>query len=137
LLQDITTTSSINRIIGFEISKNFGFAFGLPLPMPIIFIVTIVVLGLISWYFILSLPFTAKENLLAYGFGLILGGGAANFFERVTHGFVTDYVRISLDGLSGTWNAADIGIIVGMVLWIIAARKENTNMYQTSHTLEI
>jgi len=136
LVTQIATRSIIGNIISLEISKNFDFAFGLPLPLPVIYIVTIAVLGLTSWYFVLSLPFTASEHLLACGFGLILGGGTANFFERVTHGFVTDYVRISLGGLSGTWNVPDIGIVVGMILWIIAARKENINMYQTSHTVE-
>jgi len=46
------------------------------------------------------------------GIGLVLGGGTANFIERVTTGQVTD---IFLIHQVSAWNVSDIAVLLGVV----------------------
>lgn len=54
--------------------------------------------------------------------GLILGGAAGNLIDRLTHGFVVDFILVYYkDFYWPTFNIADSGISVGVMLLIIAA----------------
>ena len=51
--------------------------------------------------------------------GLMLGGGIANFLDRLPDGFVTDYVVLSAGSLrTGVFNLPDAAILAGALLWI-------------------
>jgi len=97
--------------------KNFGFAFSIPLDLKIIFIVSFLTLAVIAWTFFKYL--LSEAYILSFAFGLISGGALANFYERLTNGFVWDYLHLQIYGLNGAWNVADLGIIFGMLTWII------------------
>jgi len=103
------------------IAKNFGFVFSIPLPLWMILTLSLVVLGLVSWIYVWVIWRTDYPKLLSVGFGLITGGALSNFFERAQHGHVIDYLQISVFGLTGAWNIADVGIIVGIILWIVSS----------------
>lgn len=68
--------------------------------------------------------YRSSAALERWGYGLILGGGAANFFERVRFGYVTDYLQTF--GLS-SWNLADAAIAAGLVsilaTWFVRWRR--------------
>jgi signal peptidase II len=50
---------------------------------------------------------------------LMIGGGLANFFDRLPDGRVTDYVVLSAGSLrTGVFNLADAVILRGAILWL-------------------
>ena len=58
------------------------------------------------------------EKRLALPLALTLGGGAANFWERLRKGRVTDFLFIPVKGKNAPiFNIADVSIVVG-ALWM-------------------
>ena len=58
------------------------------------------------------------EKWLALPLALTLGGGAANFWERLKKGRVTDFLFIPVEGKNAPiFNIADVSIVIG-TLWI-------------------
>ncbi|HET8729833.1 MAG TPA: signal peptidase II [Moraxellaceae bacterium] len=62
----------------------------------------------------------ANEGLLAAGLALVLGGALGNLYDRVTLGYVVDFIHVHY----GSWhfpafNIADCGITVGAAILII------------------
>lgn len=112
-------------ILRVVITKNFGLVFSISLPQWLILVFTLAVLGILSWIFFWTVWSVNSPKLLSIGFGLIAGGALANFYERAMYGHVVDYLQVSIFGLVGAWNIADIGIIAGIILWIVASRKPN------------
>ena len=55
-----------------------------------------------------------------YGFGLIVGGGVSNLFDRIMYGGVVDFMNMGIGDLrTGIFNFADVFIMIGMglILW--------------------
>ena len=70
-----------------------------------------------------------SNNVSMVGFCCIIGGGLANLYDRVLYGQVTDFFHIDLGGVfkTGIFNLADVSVMTGMGLLILAsfkARKE-------------
>jgi signal peptidase II len=70
----------------------------------------------------------AKQRWIACALALILGGALGNLWDRVTLGYVIDYIDISLSFLPwelfNPWpafNIADSAITIGAVMLIIDA----------------
>ena len=62
------------------------------------------------------------ESLLAAGLSLILGGALGNVIDRVSHGFVVDFISVHYnDWHFPAFNIADSAITVGAALLIIDA----------------
>ncbi len=60
------------------------------------------------------------ERLSAIGLALIIGGAVGNLWDRVTLGYVVDFLDFHLGGRHWpAFNIADIGISLGAVLLII------------------
>jgi signal peptidase II len=56
------------------------------------------------------------------GLILIIGGGAANLYDRIMHGSVTDFIFIDLNIVhTGVFNVADMSIMAGMFTILIHA----------------
>lgn len=83
-----------------------------------------------------------RERLVAVGLALVLGGALGNLWDRLTLGYVVDFVQLHIPG-SGlppwpAFNVADSGIVVGVALLLVdglrshasgdaaAARQEKT-----------
>jgi signal peptidase II len=62
-------------------------------------------------------PGASRAQALA--FGLIAGGGFANWLERIRgDGSVTDFVSLGLGPLrTGIFNVADVAIVAGLLLF--------------------
>lgn len=109
----------------FNITRihNTGAAFGLlnssDLPMKA------VILGLVATFALVGLAMyaaslPAEERLTRLGLALIIGGAAGNLIDRVTAGYVVDFVDVYF----GSWhfwafNVADAAITVGVALMIL------------------
>ncbi|MES2917304.1 MAG: signal peptidase II [Pseudomonadota bacterium] len=78
-------------------------------------IAVVVSVGLVWWLTQLK----ANEGFLALGLALVLGGALGNLHDRVTLGYVVDFIHVHY----GTWhfpafNIADCGISVGAFILI-------------------
>lgn len=103
--------------ISFTLSFNDGIAFGLAggtgLPVVVFSLVALVLLA----FFIAGAP---SGWLTAISGGLIVGGALGNLIDRVLEGRVTDFISVEW---WPTFNIADIGITVGVVLLVYSILK--------------
>jgi signal peptidase II len=66
--------------------------------------------------------FLSGSGASLLGLGLVAGGGAANWLDRVLNaGAVTDFVRIDLGvARTGIFNLADVFVLAGAALFLLA-----------------
>lgn len=97
--------------------QNTGVAFSLLAGKAVLFLFIAVAIGVIGWMY-----WRMRENgslLLKLCFGLILGGAVGNLIDRVSHGYVVDFIHFQIppDIFNfAVFNVADSGISVGVVL---------------------
>ena len=87
---------------------NTGAAFSLPAPKALVGVLSALAL-LFAW---------RKRKEAPLWSGLLLGGGAANAYERARHKRVYDYVRfpkVPGKGKRFVWNLADFAILLGSI----------------------
>jgi signal peptidase II len=72
-------------------------------------------------------PTVSRAQALA--FGLIVGGGLANWLDRVRgDGTVTDFVSLGFGPLrTGIFNVADVAIVAGLLLFLGAGARSETS----------
>ncbi len=72
-------------------------------------------LGIYFWRRHLGL----RDNRVQVAFGLLCGGIVGNFVDRILHGHVIDFLDFHFgDYVYPTFNVADIGICVGVLLYL-------------------
>lgn len=86
----------------------------------LLWILPIIVLSYVTYY-IFKTKSLDKWSLIA--FCCIIGGGAANVFDRIAFGEVTDFFHIDLGGVfkTGIFNLADMSVTIGMVILILSS----------------
>lgn len=101
----------LGAFLGLQRTFNEGVAFGVYLGkyQDAIVLLAIAVLGYAAWR-------SAKTTLEHVGFGLILGGGIANYIDRTMDGYVTDMIQI---GSFPVFNVADMCINIGVGLLLL------------------
>jgi signal peptidase II len=81
---------------------------------------TLVIIGFIAWLLVAN-----RHGSAAYaaGLALILGGATGNLTDRILHGAVTDFLKVSLPFIPlsifnpwPTFNVADSAVTVGAIL---------------------
>ncbi|MDA8197623.1 MAG: signal peptidase II [Actinomycetota bacterium] len=105
--------------VGFALVYNFGFAFSLASGKTIV--VSLFEVG-ISIFVLYSLAKTT-DLPMAIAYGLILGGAFGNIadrFFRNNHGGVIDFIYT---GFWPTFNVADVGVVVGLILIFFLIRR--------------
>jgi signal peptidase II len=76
----------------------------------------VITLVLIVW--LLRLP--AKEKLTAMALGMIIGGAIGNLIDRITKGYVVDFIDVYYQGWHWpAFNLADSAITGGVILLLI------------------
>ena len=111
--------------VSLTLSFNDGIAFGLAggAGFPVV-IFSLIALALLA-FFISGAP---SGWLTALSGGLIVGGAVGNLIDRLLEGRVTDFVSVSW---WPTFNLADVGITVGVILLIfsmlVGGRREEQN----------
>jgi signal peptidase II len=90
--------------------SNTGIAFGLFQGMGNIFTIlyVVVVIGIV--YYFMSVPM--EDWLLRLALALLLGGALGNLVDRLTQGYVTDFISV---GNFPVFNIADSGITLGVI----------------------
>ncbi len=97
--------------------KNDGIAFGLDIPFVIQILASLLIIAFLLWMgirylFELKGPATFQAILL----GMILGGGVGNLIDRLAQGYVVDFIILKP---IPTFNIADVGITVGLLLLFV------------------
>jgi signal peptidase II len=107
--------SSVTIVGSLKIShvQNSGIAFGFfsQATSLVIVLTTAVVLWMI-FFFAHS---GARHPLLPAALGLVVGGSVSNLFDRVVHGYVTDFIDF---GFFPSFNLADSFIVLGVATLI-------------------
>jgi signal peptidase II len=75
---------------------------------------------LIGLYFIMTKAKLSKLTIIGAAF--VIGGGLGNLYDRIVFGSVTDFLHIDFVIFqTGVFNLADVSIMVGMAMIILAA----------------
>jgi signal peptidase II len=124
--REIALNESITVIPGFfDLTRvhNTGTAFGFmnttdfPFKTVILACVAVGALAALAMY-AATLP--ANQWLARIGLALILGGAAGNLIDRITEGYVVDFVDLYWSGWHfWAFNVADASITVGVALMIL------------------
>lgn len=110
----------IGDLLSFTFTANYFIAFSLPFSGPILNILIALIIIFLFYY----LYYSAKQEnnkLLTASFLLILVGAISNFIDRVTFGYVVDYIYLKHFTV---FNLADVYISCGALLAIISLNKK-------------
>jgi signal peptidase II len=106
---------------GLDISRvtNEGIAFGLfPGRQSAIAVLTVLALCAIA---IALAGLFARNDTVAIGAGLLVGGSLGNLIDRLAHGAVTDFIDFAR---WPAFNVADMGITVGAALIVLGLMRD-------------
>jgi signal peptidase II len=101
----------IDGVVGLERTENSGFAFGIGDGSTGVTLIVALGLAVLVWFAIRSGLTGNRTGELALG--IVIGGGVANFADRLADGGVTDFLVL------GPWprfNVADSALTVGILL---------------------
>ncbi len=114
--QRVSVVGDLVRLVN---SRNSGALFGLFQEQALLFgLVSIGVVALIAWYHGSS----GRNTLLSVALGLLLGGALGNMLDRLSRGYVVDFVDLGLGDLRFyTFNVADSAITCSILLLLASA----------------
>lgn len=117
-LTEVSTMPILENIMHLTYVENRGIAFGMFSGGRVVFIcVSIAVMVVLT----IMLFKTKKEDRSVWqklGTAMVLSGAAGNLFERITKGYVVDFIDFRLIDFP-VFNIADIAVCVGVVLLVI------------------
>ncbi|TYB78292.1 signal peptidase II [Bizionia myxarmorum] len=110
---------------------GMGSDFPPTLRLIVLLILPTLVLGYVVYYIIKT---KSLDKFSLIGFCCIVGGGAANVYDRIVYGSVTDFFHIDLGGVfrTGIFNVADMSVMFGMGLLLIATFKGKKAVKETA-----
>ncbi len=116
--------SLLGDVVRFEYAENTGafLSLGSDLPDTVRFAVLGVAVGLVLVGIIVYIFRTRTLHITElWALSLIAGGGAGNLIDRLTTGYVVDFVSMGFSGLrTGIFNVADVAITGGVLLFVLA-----------------
>ena len=112
--------------------NNTGVAFGMFQGQNALFSVFMIIVALAIIYYFPRVP--AEDWTLRLAMGLQLGGALGNLIDRVTQGYVTDFISV---GTFAIFNIADSSITVGVCVlllgvWLQERRKKAAKKVDSS-----
>ena len=128
---DFFSASGGQDLLSFNFAKNYGVAFGLQLPNWLLLILiggALVLLSYLLWRAWLSAAFWQMVFL-----SLIFVGALSNLIDRVSYGFVVDYIDVKFFTVL---NLADVAITLGAVGLILSAQLKKNIGLDKNKTLE-
>ncbi len=130
------SVSIVPQLLDFTHVRNTGAAFGLlnavdipfkPLLMTTIALAALVAIG------VFAVRTSPTEPLARLGLALVFGGATGNLIDRVTAGYVIDFVDVYWGGWHfWAFNVADAAITVGACLLILDTAILNRNVPTTA-----
>lgn len=104
----------IKNILHFTYITNTGSAFGLFKSFNIFFIIFSIIVVLAIFYFMRKIK--QNERLMQFSVGLLLGGTIGNLIDRISYGYVVDFIDFRIWPV---FNVADSAITISIILLII------------------
>ncbi len=96
--------------------RNPGAAFGmLPYQTAFFVIITVIVGALIIYYY---RTLSDDHKWLRFGLSLQLGGALGNLIDRVSSGYVVDFINFTI--WPPVFNIADSAIVIGIGIFLVA-----------------
>lgn len=118
----------INNFFYLTLCHNEGAAWGILSGKNVIIIIVTILAMILIYHFIFCFKRNTRNNI---AFGLLYGGLAGNFIDRVCTGYVIDFFDFYIFKYDfPVFNVADICIVLGVLLLIYATIKgedENVN----------
>ena len=118
--ESITPVSFLGDFFQILHWKNTGAAFGIFQNANLILMVlSSLIIVVLTWYY-----FSMKENnlLIRIGLTLAIGGAFGNLIDRITQGYVTDFLSF---GRFPIFNIGDSAVTVGVGLMVLALLLES------------
>lgn len=113
---------SIERVFTLTQFYNTGATFSIPLP---IWLLVVASIGFLAWLLVVLTRFprwwSHHPTLISTGF--ILGGALGNLFDRISLGYVRDWILI---GQTSALNLADLFVIIGSIGLVVTLAKSKT-----------
>lgn len=110
---DLNSSVSIAGPLKISHVQNSGIAFGLfSQATSLVIVLTSAVVFSMIFFFARS---GARHPLLPAALGLIVGGSTSNLFDRIVHGYVTDFIDFSF---WPSFNLADSFIVLGVAVLV-------------------
>ena len=102
-------------IFSIDYVKNFGAAFNLFSGSRIFLSILSIIITIILFYIIFNKNNLKNIDLLSYSF--ILGGTVGNGLDRISRGYVIDFINLNFVDFP-VFNLADISINIGLIIII-------------------
>ncbi len=103
---------NLRPVFGRQLFSNSQYAFSLPVSIVWIFIIDIFLLSfLVFWFWKVQ----NKNKKVYLAMALIFVGAFANIFDRITLGYVRDFIYVFWGNI---FNFADIYIVLGILLML-------------------
>ena len=116
-----TTKQIIKNFFYITTVHNDGAAWGIFSNQSIIIIIGTIISFIIIYKFIYGFKKNTRNNI---AFGLVLGGLAGNLCDRLFLGYVRDFLDFIIFKYDfPVFNIADVAIVIGVILLIIAIIK--------------
>ena len=118
---EINQSKQIFSFLSFTFVKNFGIAFSFFNNESInislwISILVFLICFILSLYIFTSIFKEQFSSLEYFALSLILAGGLGNFIDRITYGYVVDFIDISFNPY--IFNLADTYVTIGILIYI-------------------
>ena len=123
-------TVNVMPLVSFGRTENEGIAFGLLAEKPVlVFALMGIALAILLFFYVRN---RARPGLWL-ATGMLLGGAIGNAIDRVTLGYVRDFIELPA---FPSFNIADVAITFGVILLVIAvemnARREEAAETETN-----
>lgn len=115
-LAEVGMIPVINNVFNLTYVENSGVAFGMMRDKRIIFVsMSVVILAVLALYFYKT---KNKNAWIKLGTALIFSGSIGNMIERVSKGYVVDFLDFSLINFP-VFNIADIAVCIGAAALVV------------------
>jgi signal peptidase II len=108
----------LRPVFGFQLFPNENLAFSIRLPVLVMWILYSVLLALLLFWFVRN-EHKTKSVILA--FVLILAGALSNIFDRLSLGYVRDFIFVFWGNV---FNLADVFILGGIITLLFFDRSK-------------
>jgi signal peptidase II len=109
--------SVIKGFLDLELAENYGIVFGVKAPPALTILVSAVATAVVIWYLATR---KGKPVVVQIYLGMILSGVIGNLYDRLTLGWVRDFILLYVGKRNWpNFNLADAFILIGVVLAMI------------------